>query len=87
MKKIIMSCALAVSAIAIGTGTVSAGAPAVKGCVGESISANAKLLQPYGKNFVSTVAPRNDFGTLGDALQVLQAGGIPDEAYPNTCNG
>jgi hypothetical protein len=86
MKKIIISCALAASAIAVSAGTASAGKPAVQGCVGESVSANAKTFQPYGKNFISTIAPRNDFGSVGDAVQVVQAGGVPDVAYPNTCN-
>ena len=86
MKKFIMSCALVASAIGISAGTAAAGKPAVRGCVGESVSANAKALQPYGKNFISEVAPTNDFGTLGNAVQAVQAGGVPDDAYANTCN-
>ena len=87
MKKIIISSALAASAIAVSAGSVSAGKPVVQACVGQSVSANAKALQPYGYNFLSTVAPRNNFGSLGDAVQALQAGGLPDEAgYPNTCD-
>jgi Na+/H+-dicarboxylate symporter len=87
MKKIIISCALAASAIAVGAGTVSAGKPAVQGCLGESVSANAKDFQPYGYNFISQVTPENGFGKgLGNAVQAVQAGLLPDDEYPNTCN-
>ena len=44
-----------------------------------------RRLHPYGR-FISSVAPRNDFGTLGDAVHAVQAGLVPDELYPNTCN-
>ena len=60
----------------------------MQGCVGTSVSANASLLHPYGKNFVSNAAPQNVFGTIGDAVQVLQACGVPNGVgFDNTCNG
>jgi hypothetical protein len=86
MKRIVVGCFVAAAGMLIGTGAASAGQPAVQGCVGASVSANARALQPYGRNFVSTITPRNDFGSLGDAVQIVQAGGLPDELYANTCN-
>lgn len=85
MRKLIVLCAVATAAVGVG-GTAGAATPTVRGCVGESVSAAAEAFQPYGRNFISTVAPRNDFGSLGDAVQAFQAGEVPDEVYPNTCN-
>ena len=86
MRRSILSVALISTAvITFGAGTASAAQPTTRGCVGESVSANAKALHPYG-SFISSVAPRNDFGTLGDAVHAVQAGLVPDELYPNTCN-
>jgi hypothetical protein len=39
-----------------------------------------------GKWKAPSVAPRNDFGTIGDAVQAIQAGQVPDDVYPNACN-
>jgi hypothetical protein len=86
MRKSILSVALISTAvITFGAGNASAARPTTPGCVGESVSANAKALHPYG-GFISSVAPRNAFGTLGDAVHAVQAGLVPDELYPNTCN-
>ena len=86
MKRSILCVALISTAvITLATGTASAAQPTTPGCVGESVSANAKALHPYG-GFISSVAPRNDFGTLADAVHAVQAGLVPDDLYPNTCN-
>jgi hypothetical protein len=66
-------------------GPASAGPPATHGCVGASVSANAQAMHPYGQ-FISQVAPRSEFGSVGDAVQLVQAGAIPDSVYWNTCN-
>jgi hypothetical protein len=88
MRKILISCAVVAGVLTAGLGTASAGEPAVQGCVGESVSANARLYHPYGTSFVDTMTPTNDFGSLGDAVQTLQAGFIPNGiGYDNTCNG
>jgi len=87
MRKAIIGSAVAVCAFSFGIGTASASTPAVKGCAGASVSANAALLHPYG-NFISGQTPRGFYGTLGDAVHALQAGEIPNGVgFDNTCNG
>ena len=86
MKRFIVGCAVAASTLAVGAGAAGAGVPAVKGCVGESVRVATKALHPYGRNFVTGVTPRSDFGSFGAAVQIFQAGGIPDDLYPSTCN-
>jgi hypothetical protein len=73
--------------MSLGVGAAGAATPAVKGCVGASVSAAADAFHPYGRNFVSTITPRNEFGSLADGLHALQAGDVDDALYPNTCNG
>jgi Na+/H+-dicarboxylate symporter len=86
MRRSILGIALVSTAvITLGAGTASAAQPTTPSCVGESVSANAKALHPYG-GFISSVTPRNAFGTLGDAVHAVQAGLVSDELYPNTCN-
>jgi hypothetical protein len=86
MRRFVVFAAMAgVAVVAVGAGTAAAAQPTSPGCVGASVSANAVALHPYGR-FVSGIAPRNDFGTVGDAVHAVQAGQIPDEVYPNSCN-
>lgn len=75
------------------TGVAGAGQPANQGCYGESISALASD-QPFPGAFGQGVvgfaqAPPDEFlplPGLGDGVQALQAGAVPDEIVPNTCN-
>lgn len=85
MKKFVLGVAVAGVLGVAATGSASAGPPAVRGCLGESVAQNAHALWPYGR-FISSVAPANDFGTMGDAVQQVQSGAVPDEIYWNTCN-
>jgi hypothetical protein len=67
----------------------SAATPRVKGCVGESLSALATN-QPSNGSFGAGAAglaqdPSGRPG-LGDFAQTAQAGLIPDDVLPNTCN-
>jgi hypothetical protein len=73
-------------AVGVGAGTASAGQPAVQGCVGESVSANARAFHPYGQVVLAPNAPRNEVGSIGDAVHLVQAGLFPDDLFPNTCN-
>ena len=82
-RKIIV--ATAVVAIGIGAGTASAAQPVAQGCVGESVSANAQAFQPYGQAVLAPNAPAGPFGKISDAVHSLQAGDLPNEAFPNTC--
>jgi hypothetical protein len=86
VQRIFVACAVAAATLTLGVGAASAAKPAVAGCVGASVSANAHALHPYG-SFISFIAPRNDFGSVGDAVHAVQAGVVPDSVYNNTCNG
>ncbi|HZC69584.1 MAG TPA: hypothetical protein VE442_02710 [Jatrophihabitans sp.] len=62
--------------------------PAVQGCVGSSVGAAAQQPGPFGQ-FVNGVAhdPTSVRPGVGDEVQTLAAGGLPDDEFPNTCNG
>jgi hypothetical protein len=61
--------------------------PANQACVGESLSA---LAGPgFGEAivfFAQVGGPFNTHPGFGDGMQRLQAGAIPDQVAPNTCN-
>ena len=82
MKKFVIGCSIAATAIGFGVGSASAAQPVVQGCVGESVSANAMAPGPYG-GFINGIAKH---GGIGGDVQQVQAGLIPDDAYWNTCN-
>ena len=74
------------AAVALAGGT---GPPTTRACVGESLSALASD-QPAPGAFGAGVrgfaqAPDARPG-LGDGIQALQAGDVPDEGVLNTCN-
>jgi|SwirhirootsSR2_FD_contig_31_9789961_length_410_multi_2_in_0_out_0_1 hypothetical protein len=64
--------------------------PAVQGCVGSTIAPLAQN-QPAPGAFGHGVESfaRNPFSPpgLGDEIQALQAGQVPNNVVPNTCNG
>jgi hypothetical protein len=77
--------------LVLGSGTVAGAAePENQACVGESLSALATdQLFPgaFGAGVVGFAQdPNLPPPGLGDGLQALQAGAVPDEAVPNTCN-
>jgi hypothetical protein len=80
---IVAGSALVVLASASAAG---AGQPAVRGCVGSSISAAAHAINPYGQ-FVEQFAqdPQSHPG-VSDDVHTLAAGGYTDAQFPNTCN-
>jgi len=83
MKRLIIAGACAVTlGVALGAPAASAAAP---NCIGTTVSANAVALHPYGR-FLAEVTPRNDFGTVGDAVAAVRSGQVDDLIYPNTCN-
>jgi hypothetical protein len=86
MRRLLVGVAVSASAIGVGMGTASAGQPAQQGCVGESVSANAQALHPYGQVVLAPNAPRNEFGSIADAVHLVQAGQVDDSIFPNTCN-
>jgi hypothetical protein len=94
LKRIFIVLAISLlAALGLNTGVASAGEPANQGCYGESISALATN-QPFPGAFgAGTVgfaqAPTNEIVPLpglGDGVQLLQAGMVPDDVVLNTCN-
>jgi hypothetical protein len=81
------------AALGLNTGVAGAAEPANQGCYGESISFLATN-QPFPGAFGAGVvgfaqAPPDEFlprPGLGDGVQALQAGVVPDEVVLNTCN-
>ncbi len=62
--------------------------PAVHACLGTTLSGAAAALPPGGvgaavRSFAQD--PTSPPG-LGDGIQALQAGLVPDDVVPNTCN-
>ncbi|HEX2382373.1 MAG TPA: hypothetical protein VHI95_07045 [Acidimicrobiales bacterium] len=86
MRRIMVASAFAAALVGIGAGTASAAMPVVNACLGESVAANAQALHPYGQVVLDPNAPRNEFGTIADAVHAVKAGQVPDELFPNTCN-
>jgi hypothetical protein len=77
--------------VVLGSGGVAgAGEPVVQACVGTTFSEGAQGLPPgdLGQAIVGFAqAPDTAHPGLGDGIQVLQAGMLPDEVAVNTCNG
>jgi len=77
--------------ITLGAGSVAgAGEPRTQACVGQSLSALASD-QPGPGAFGAAVRgfaqdPNLPPPGIGDGIQALQAGFVPDELVPNTCN-
>lgn len=89
MKRFLAMSAVTLAVVAASAGAAGAAEPATHACVGESLSALASN-QPAPGIFGAAVVgfaqdPASPPG-LGDGIQALQAGLVPDEVVPNTCN-
>jgi hypothetical protein len=77
--------------VVLGSGGVAgAGEPVVQACVGTTFSDAAHALPPgdFGQVVSGFAqAPDTEHPGLGDGIQLLQAGLVPDEVAVNTCNG
>jgi hypothetical protein len=83
---------LAVTALSILTPTAVAGAsqPVVQACVGSTHSQDAAAFGPGSIGTISSTFARQTGTThpgLGDGIQLLQQGLVPDTTVANTCNG
>ena len=86
MKRFVVGGAMCALLGTLSTGVASGARPAEPGCLGASVSAAATADGRGFGAFVSFTA-RNDPGNgVGDAVQAVLAGVVPDEAFPNTCN-
>jgi hypothetical protein len=82
---IVLSISL-LAALGFNTGVAGASEPANQACVGESLSALAST-QPFPGAFgEATTFFAQLPGPHGDNIQALQAGVVPDQVVPNTCN-
>lgn len=83
MNAVLMAIGTAVTAWVLLSGSVMAAKPANQACLGHDFRAYAEAGSSFGA-FVSGLAT----GTqgVGDEIQAHQAGDIPDEVIPNTCN-
>jgi hypothetical protein len=69
--------------------TAFAATPAVHACVGRSVAWAATGGPGFGQ-FIDGVAHDPTSGSrlgVGDDVQALQAGLVPDSGFTNTCNG
>jgi hypothetical protein len=64
----------------------SAAQPAVKGCVGSTISSAAHVVQPYGQFVKLFAQDSQSHPGVSDNVHTLAAGGYTDAQFPNTCN-
>jgi hypothetical protein len=77
------------AALGLNTGVAGAGEPAIQGCYGESISGlatNQPFPGAFGAGVVGFAQDPNSRPGLGDGVQLLQSGGVPDDVVMNTCN-
>ena len=90
MKRFIALSSISVLAVlGLTTGVADARKPANQACLGRDLSALATT-QPFPGAFGGGVvgfaqAPDGQPG-LGNGIQALQAGAVPDAVVPNTCN-
>jgi hypothetical protein len=92
LRKLLISSGVATIAIAVTSmaGVVDAGRPAAQGCYGESISAlagNQAFPGAFGAGVRGFAQQPDGKPGLGDGVQLLKAGLVPDDVVPNTCNG
>ena len=81
--------AAAATAVSFGllTGPSAASEPEPASCLGESFAAFAGPGFGQGVVFFAQVGgPLNTRPGLGDGIQNIQAGLVPDWVFPNTCN-
>jgi hypothetical protein len=88
--RVAVAAGLAAGVVLASGSAAGAAEPANQACVGESLSALATT-QPAPGAFGAGVVgfaqdPTLPPPGLGDGLQALEAGAVPDEVVPNTCN-
>ena len=90
MRRLVVVTAVAIAGVVAAMPAVaSAGKPANQACVGKSLSALA-MTQPapgvFGSAVVGFAQQPDGQPGLGDGINALAAGDVPDEVVPNTCD-
>ncbi len=88
-SRLLVAAGVVVGGIGLMTPAAWAGEPAVTGCYGESIStlaSNQPAPGAFGTGVVGFAQAPDGQPGLGEGVQALQAGAVPDEVVPNTCN-
>lgn len=88
MKRLLIVMPVSLLAVlGLSTGVAGAAKPANQACVGESLSALAiQSAGAFGAGVVGFAQDPDSPPGLGDGIQAFQAGLVPDEVVPNTCN-
>ncbi len=90
MKKVLAVLLVSgVAALALAGGGALAAKPAVQGCLGASVRWHATTEGAGGGfgHFVADTARDKAFGPgVGEEVQAVQAGEVPDADFENTCN-
>jgi hypothetical protein len=88
-SKLFVAGSFALAGIALVPSAASAGKPANQACLGQTDSALASD-QPFPGAFGHAVTgfaqDPNGRPGLGDGIQAMLAGAVPDFVVPNTCN-
>lgn len=87
MKRLFVVFAVSLlAALGLNSGVAGAGQPANQACVGESLSALASTQPAPGVFGQATRGFAQLPGPHGGNIQAFQAGVVPDDVVPNTCN-
>ena len=86
ISKLAVSFAIIVGACGGIASTAGAATPAEQGCVGSTFSSLATAAPRLGQGVVGFAQDPTTRPGLGDGIQALQAGQVPDEVVPNSCN-
>jgi len=87
ISKFAVPFAIAAGACAAMAPSAGAAVPVVNACVGTTFSALATGAPRLGQGVKSFAQDPTTRPGLGDGIQSLQAGQVPDEVVLNTCNG
>ena len=85
MKRSVAMGAVTLALLGASASGVNAAEPATRACVGKSFSALATDHE-LGVNTAAFAQDPESRPGLGDGIQVVQAGLVPDFVVPNTCN-
>ena len=86
ISKIGVSFAIVASVCGGMVSAANAAEPAVGACVGTTFSSLATAGPRLGQGVKGFAQDPTNRPGLGDGIQALQAGLVPDEVVPNTCN-